>query len=446
MKRSVLSLSLEAVRFQKDDRIFREFAEEFRKLREIYSKSQVFSGEDFQPLMEKLVEHFDINATYVLPRTRKGFEFAISPPDVDSNNPIAYDDMRFYRDSSEGISHLRRNAGVIEGGVDDNGRVYGVFAKMRVYFIVGFGWFHNQFTPEHMAALMMHEVGHYDSYVRALKESVTYSTILAAVAQEWSGASSDVRMKLIDKAAKTLNTEIDPKMAAQAVRLNNIEGVVSVFVTNRVLEPRSAMNTPGMDYSQWEAAADQFAVRMGAGVYLAEANHMANKYDPELFRKNRSVYLSNLGHILACLANGGFIVAMGAAMGGGVVPVMVLGVLNALASYYIVGWGSSGSPFGASYEIYDNPVRRIERIMVEMRAELKRRDLPAKQAKASLRAIDDIEHMMSEYYTAVPLAYRFATLFSSDYRSTRYREQQQRTLESLANNELFVAAAAVRTA
>lgn len=452
MKRSVLTMSMEAAKFQGNPQAFNALTEEFDKLLKIYATSSIFSREDFTPLMIKVKELFNIEAEYVPPSGRYSYDIAILPPDVDANNPIAYDENRLYRESAEGISHLRRNAGRIEGGVDENGKVWGVFSKMRVYFCIGNGWFRDNFEGRHIAAIFLHEVGHYDSYIRGLVETITISTALAAVAQEWSGAKGTERIVLIDKAAAHIGSTISQTAKEQVSRMDNIEGVASVLVMSRIIEPRSGLNTCGMDYSQWEAASDQFAVRMGAGMALSEVLHIAHKTNPTLFMNNRMVYVANIGAILGALGGGvlgGTMVALKAAAAGAalsVPAVLVVGALVSVMTYWFHGAIGGGSPFEASHGIYDYPVRRIERIFTEMRGELKNKALPADRVKIILRNLDDVKMMMSEYYSAVPLAFRFACLFAPPaHRSMRFREHQQRRLESLANNEMFVAAASVRS-
>lgn len=453
MKRSVLSISMEAAKYQTDATAFKALTEEFEKLQKIYETSSVFSREDFSPLMATVKEHFNIEAEYAPPYGRYTYDMAVLPPDIDANNPIAYDESRIYRDSAEGISHLRRNAGRIEGGVDDNGKVWGVFAKMRVYFCIGNAWFKESFEARHIAAIFLHEIGHYDSYIRALVETVTMSAALVAVAQEWSGANAQQRIVLISKAAEHTDSNISQIAKEQASRIDNIEGVASILVMSKIIDPRSAMGTSYMDYSQWEAASDQFAVRMGAGMALSEVLHLAHKTNPGLFLKNRYVYLVNIGNVLGALWGGvvgGILVSLKAVAAGATatlnIPVaLTAGAVVAVMVYWFNGAIGGGSPFESSHDIYDHPVRRIERIFIEMRGELKNKSLPAAQTKIILRNLDDVKMMMSEYYSAVPLAYRFACLLSApSHRSMRFREQQQRRLESLANNELFATAALVR--
>lgn len=452
MKRSVLTMTLEAAKYQGNPTAFNELTEEFDKLLKIYATSSVFSREDFSPLMAKVKELFNIEAEYAPPAGRYTYDMAVLPPDVDANNPIAYDENRLFRDSAEGISHLRRNAGRIEGGVDENGKVWGVFSKMRVYFCLGNGWFRDHFEARHIAGIFLHEIGHYDSYIRGLAETITISTALAAVAQEWTGARGAERIVLIDKAVAHIGGEISQASKEQASRMDNIEGVASVLVMSRIIDPRSGLNTSGMDYSQWEAASDQFAVRMGAGMALTEVLHIAHKTNPKLFMNNRMVYIANIGSIVSALASGvlgGTMVALRLAAAGApasIPAVLVVGALVGVVAYWLNGAIGDGGPFEASHNAYDYPVRRIERIFTEMRGELKNKALPPERAKIILRNLDDVKMMMSEYYSAVPLAFRFACLFAPPrHRSMRFREHQQRRLESLANNELFAAAAQVRT-
>lgn len=453
MKRSVLSLSMEAAKYQVSPAAFEALTEEFAKLLQVYSTSSIFSREDFSPLMAKVKELFNIEAEYCPPRGRYTYDIAVLPPDVDANNPIAYDELRIYRDSAEGISHLRRNAGRIEGGVDENGRVWGVFAKMRVYFCIGNAWFKDNFEPRHIAAIFLHEVGHYDSYLRALSESVTMSAALAAVAQEWSGADAKTRVVLLDKAAAHIGTNLSQAGKEQAARLDSIEGAASVLIMSRIVEPRSALGTSQMDYAQWEAASDQFAVRMGAGIALAEVLNAIHKCNPTLFMSNRTVYVQNIGAIMGALG-AGILGGMTAGIKASTVvaaatfsapAALAVGAFAALVTFWFSGTTSFGSAFQSSHLAYDYPVRRIERIFTEMRGELKNRSLPPERTKIIVRNLEDVKMMMSEYYSAVPLAYRFASLISvPTYRSLRFREEQQRRLESLANNELFASAASVR--
>lgn len=454
MKRSVLSISMEAAKYQVNATAFNALTEEFDNLRKIYSASSTFSREDFSALMAIVKEHFNIEAEYVPPVGRYTYDMGVLPPDVDANNPIAYDENRIYRESAEGISHLRRNAGRVEGGVDENGRVWGVFSKMRVYFRIGNGWFKDNFEPRHIAGIFLHEIGHYDSYIRALVETVTMSAALVAVAQEWSGANATQRIVLISKAAEHTDSTISQTAKEQASRIDNIEGVASVLVMSKIIDPRSGLGTSNMDYSQWEAAADQFAVRMGAGMALSEVLHIAHKTSPGLFMKNQMVYLTNIGNVLGalwCGVMGGLLaslkaVAIGTTAALNVPLALTAGAVVAVMVYWFNGVLGGKSPFESSHDTYDYPVRRVERIFTEMRGELKNNTLPPAQAKIILRNLDDVKLLMSEYYSAVPLAYRFACLLSApSYRSMRFREQQQRRLESLANNELYAAAALART-
>lgn len=439
MKRTKIGLTLEAVRNQVNPRLF------------------LGLNDIIGPLLEKGakegVENSDLDAIAVFLKKETQMDFQMMPsnpdsydaftivPDVDANNPIAQDMWRWARASEEGLRKITKAQGAIRGFVDmETGRVGGVFSQIPVKLCIGRGWFNSKkpfCCAEELSAIILHETGHNFTYFETMLEVCTANVVLQALAQDWLVADRTKRLKLLDAINENTKFNVDAKSRDQLVNIEEVEAVATVLVTGDFFDSRSMFGTVASDRSGWEAASDQFAIRMGAGDWLGSGLAKMYKHSSGFYTKTRGAgFFSDLISI--------FHVGKATLFAGAAIaysnPIFLIVTATSLGMMALNVINSSNDTFGE----YDAPRKRIERIIVQTRGYLKEKGVPRERVLQILGNLEQLQKYIDELSTGNRL---FEGLVNMVFR-TRGREidlrRRHELIESLANNELYAVAASLR--
>lgn len=440
MKSTRTRLALEAVRNQIKPVLFQALTAQYTLLLEKGKKEEVLV-QDLQPLGAIIKEHtgLDINMVDSKKYDKDAYTMV---PDMDANNPIAQDYWRFARTSADGLAKITKAKGAIRGFVDlDTGKVGGTFSQIKIDICIGRGWFNltkQALSAEELAAITLHEIGHNFTYFETLVEVCTANTVLQAAAQDWLFADRTKRIKLLDAVSANSAIDIDAKTRDSIVNIDEPENMVAVLSTAEYYTPRSMFGTAGNDFSGWETSSDQFAIRMGAGDYIGTGLVKLMKEYPDHYLKTKSYGIAS--DIFSLLTVGGSIgyAAIGVAIG--VAGPALITAACGLVAAVLRAFNDSNETF----DIYDSPRKRVERIIVQTRGYLKEPGVDAKRVKEILKNLEVLEEWIGELSKGNRLFEGLInTVFYKRGREIDIRRRHE-TIESLANNELYAVAASLR--
>lgn len=439
MKRTRIGLALEAVRNQVNPRLFLGLNDILTTLLEKGAKEGI-ENSDLDEIAVFLKKETQIDFAMV-PSNADSYDAWTMVPDVDANNPIAQDMWRWARASEDGLRKITKAKGAVRGFVDmETGRVGGVFSQVPVKMCIGRGWFNTKkplCVAEELSAIILHETGHNFTYFETMLEVCTTNVVMQALAQDWLVADRTKRLKMLDAINDNTRIKVDSKSRDQLVNVDEAESVVSVLVTGDFFDSRSMFGTAASDRAGWEAASDQFAVRMGAGDYLGSGLAKMYKYSSPFYTKTRAAgVFSDILSVLY-LGKAGLFATAAITLGNPVIMV-ASGLWLGIMAMNIVG--SSNDTF----DEYDAPRKRLERIIVQTRGYLKEKGVPRERVLQILGNLEQLQKYVDELSSGNRL---FEGLLNMVFRS-RGREidlrRRHEIIESLANNELYAVAASLR--
>lgn len=373
--------------------------------------------------------------------TEPGF-FAIELPVIDPNMPLLNNDWRELYDTGKEVDAIKALGGEAESFFDlKRCVVKGYFANPKFKFKLHLSVAHSDngnaddyFTPAEKAAIVGHEVGHALTFIMFLSRTVVANTIISAAVTALNKTRVPTeRIKLVVATEEALKVKFEDvnKLAS-----TNSDEAFTVVVVNRVIETPWAVN--GSDvygYRYAEQLADQFSIRFGGGKHLFTAL--------DKLHTNYGAYA------------GKYVVAKGIAWLAieviGAITAFVLGaaVIGGLWSMLLIFNVAAAFLTDSNKISYDNPVRRLERMALEMIADLKKRDQPkeylrirSNEVATMLDRVKELQAANEEDGTALQRI--FDAMIESRKRSVSQVELQKR-IENLTNNPLFVRSAQLST-
>lgn len=281
-----------------------------------------------------------------------------------------------------------------------------------------------RFTSEEMAAILLHEIGHFFTYCETFSRTVTTNQALAAMSKELDGAFSvSQREVIIARTVEDLNLkDVDVKAIASVDKKTIIE---TAIVSEVAEKSRSELGISIYDSTASEFMADQFATRHGAGRHLMTGlNKFTLLFGGEYAHQSTPLFIFSQIVSIALM----FIPPIAFLM----IPVNIIGILCG-------GFGDDGD------NTYDTPEVRFRRIKNETINRLKNRYISAEEKKRTLADIEAMEKAMEGIKDKREWREYIATTLIPVYRRNRKTKMLQQQLEQLANNPLFVRSAELAT-
>ncbi len=203
-------------------------------------------------------------------------------PDTNRNS-VLYDDIRQEYFKNMDFNVLADKNKELNGSVNlKTSKVSGVFSKFKTTIGIGNGFWKKSeiiiFTPEEVAAIILHEIGHVFTSFLFLVESIKTNMVLSSLNREtFFNCSKDKKIKML----KDLKNNTDIKLEdLETLAISDEQIVYSVLISNAMTSPRSDLKTPTYDERTCEFVADQFATMHGAGVYLVSGlQKIMNRYN-----------------------------------------------------------------------------------------------------------------------------------------------------------------------
>jgi len=418
--------SLEGINFQSGifhkalTKILEDFIEE-----KSYTKLDSKMIESLEMNITKCIKihtnmNIDVNINEYLP--------CVESPKVDKNNPMIEGYNWDGLGNKTSLSDIRNNSEKqIKGLLDkDKSRVSGYFANMKpinMYvnvLMVDEMISENEakskpktfkMTTKEMAAIILHEVGHTWTYFEFLCRFRTTNQILVATLRELEGSEDHDKREYIIKEAKN------------ALELKNLEigdlhtksntTVFSLLVSNIARKNISQSGVDGYDINSFEALADQFATRHGAGRYLVTGlDKMIKRFGGRISNRNMFSYL--------------FIEALKISL----IP------LTAIFPYSIILLLITIS-IDSYHDWYDKDGYRFKRVRNQLIEQLKDSILPKEVSETIREDINYIESISNGYKDRVQL---FGLIY--DYLIPKGIDKRkqidfQQKIEELSSNKLF---------
>lgn len=283
-------------------------------------------------------------------------------------------------------------------------------------------------TPEEAVAILLHELGHVFNYFATMSMLVRQNLVVAAALKANSDKPDEKiyrhRIEVVASAAG-----LSKETAAELGAVRKAEVVQAVLLADNLEEIRSVKGLENYDQVYSEAMADHFAMRYGAGPYLASALEKANRtsvfYSSGFFLFIQTMELIRFSVVMLL---GTAALFTGAAVAG-----------LFIASIATLSLWLNGDNY-RSFEYDDLSVRykRMRNQMVEL---LKHKALSNEEKQEALDALsqlDDIVAKAIEYKSPLTAISNF--VFSSNRNAKRMIDLEHQ-IEEFISNQLFVNAA-----
>ena len=421
-----LTAALESIQHQMSDAFKRELTMAIEDMRSNYAtqKKMVFEA---KRLHEIVFKHTGVFCQWHLDVGNKSVNAAIMPAWIDTNNPLINRWNRWEIGSKDGEAALAWAGQGVEGVVDlEEGRVSGIYSKLvNPSWLTEGALYGNLLTAGEVAALVGHEVGHFVTMCQAIGQIDTSCMILATAARASIGAMPrKERVKFYSAIQKA--TGVDVTNDPEALNSTS-EPVIQAVLTSAVNEHfRSEFGTELYDLRTWESLSDQFAARHGFALDLATSlDKMYRIYDPIAYRST-PVYL--LVEMLKLV--GSVIVAIGLTFSAPITAVILIPILLSI------------NPHARAY---DRPQERIARIRRDLVAATKDKALPKAKVESILKDINVLDAILKDVKLRESFYEKIWAFFSAYTRDQNRAMRELQALEELINNDMFVAAAELRT-
>lgn len=413
-------MSLEMISFQKDPEIFFNITNCLKKIRESKHK---FSNKNTKTdqkvindsgLIKYLSERMNLSIVSTV-RSDIGVNAYMIPPDLDKNHPLIDSMRRQYYSNKDVKKRIKEAKSTIKGSVDlSKVRVDGIYSEIPILICMSTQILMDSlFSIEEAASIFCHELGHAFTYFIYLGRSATISPIMGDILDEYKETKTyEHRVEFLKVVKESLNlTNMEPDALAKVTKGETIQTLV---VTDMIQKTNSMTNTPWYDLRTFEILADQFVVRIGGGKYLGAALD-------KLFRFfDSSAYQTQVRYIATQVFVG------------------MIGILIAPIALLVMA-------LSTPYQIYDDPIKRIERLSSDLKNALKNINNDKLFNDRILKEIAELEKLTKGLKDRDDvITWVWKNMMPGTRRQVKKAELIQE-LEDLSNNPLYLASAKMRS-
>jgi len=376
-----------------------------------------------------------IRVLLVLTPHAPAFENFAEPPVVDASNPY-FKLLANYGLADEAVPALERHqralrlAGDTLGWINlKEGRVHGVFSTLVNRLFLSQSLLNDRsYTPEEVAAVILHEVGHLFSYFETVAYTSASNSVISTAIEALQGVEDQaIRVRLVAKSLSAF--QVNDKDAASVIAGQVDETAVRALLMRTMEEAEqsrvkqlSQEKDANYNLRSIEHMADQFAVRHGASLALATAQHKLGKLaDGGLFAYGRS--------------KAAFLAIQAARYGALIMVSWAVPPLG-LCIGFMVGILLTADAMESDRQA--SPAERIGRIKSDLVQLLKNTRLDPKVRKQLLddvEAIDAVRKDAKEHEGVIRFLWRNVVPLGRRQASLR---EFQKGLEDLINNDLFI--------
>lgn len=405
----LINPSLESIQFQST-----QFRDELILAMEAIDRlgaSKVPDSEEEERVGRLIKDYTGLNITVTFGKHQP----QIHVPDVNKNNILIQNYLRTYIDGVDGLAFLQKNDGIMRGSVDlVRGKVSGVFSEFPAVLRMPLTMVGNsKYTPGMKAAVVLHEVGHLFYFCYFMAHTATVNQVLSSMSKalDKSGSVEEREVVLISVKQALKLKDLNTLELAKSTDKKIVEAVV---VSSVARESKSQLGRSIYDSTSWEYLADQYAARCGAGRDLALALDT-------IYRGSWNISFRSLPAYLFME----------------VLKITALFMIGPLSLLLFAMDGNDSR--------YDKPGARMLRVRSQIVENLKDRDLDKEDVVRLEEDIKVIDNLLKDVNDRRQF---FGVLWDSLSPSARKDHNYtglQQELETLANNDLFVKAAQLRT-
>lgn len=429
---SIYRDSLEAIAYQgKTSPLYRDLTFAFQRCID----ERIISNNKFGALGidDIIFRHTGIKAEVKLDPSRGLINACAYPIILDSSNPFTqmWHELGYtahvddWTHTQKRILPFTRD---LKGSIDlGKSRVTGVFSKIPTQIYMGDGlWTNTTMTAAEIAAICLHEIGHVFTFFEMLLHTTTTNLTLMCAKRDINRApNKEERLKLVFEVANVLGARVDnaEKLADPRTQDADFIAIYLSAISNGSINSTTAAGAK-YDLRSSEVAADQWANRHGAGLALT----MGLAKLPGYSSYKMPIFAHAAVDILMLTARIAMMVFSATAA-----PIMV-----ALAGMWVLGWLAVGDP---EFRIYDDPAERLHRIRKDIVQILKSNIHDKKVRAALLQDLNEIDPFIAQYKDYRSIMNRLWIFVGSNRRAQYKQMRLEQELESISNNNLFVAAA-----
>ncbi len=352
--------------------------------------------------------------------------FYIIFPMMSVHNPALPPMYAEWFDPSDEIKSIKKATERLATVDLKSSKLSGVWATFTPSLALDPSWLAKKInTPEEVAAICLHEFGHYFTMCELLDRTVYTNVILGTVDKVLKhGQDVSKREQIIDIAGKAF--DMDETAISDLKKSTSDKAVATILLTSAVGSCRSANGNSYYDVTTMEFLADQFATRHGAGKHVATGLDKIYNYYGVNHRRPRQASavldVIRMATSFCCL-----MLAVTAAAG------ILVAFLWLLAAFLFAAGGLSDTP------VHNTAKERVLRIKRDLIQQAKFNVSPerAKEIALDVAFLDDLasKYTTDDYVSMVDRIWLF---LSKGRRDDKAIEAFQRELEALAANDLFV--------
>ena len=425
---SVFKIAAESIDFQSKDN-FAQMVVFAKRIFAYKNASDAQKSQELEDLVAFIRKVTRMNVTINMKFDDTGLA-SVRIENINKNNPLMDDFRRMLleQDQDRFIGMLKNK--ISEGSVNvAEATIDGVYKLVPVK--VNWSFKHITYaalSAEEAVAVLLHELGHVFNYFATMSMLVRQNLVVAAALKANSDKPDEKiyrhRIEVIASAAG-----LSKETASELGAVRKAEVVQAVLLADNLEEIRSVKGLENYDQVYNEAMADHFAMRYGAGPYLASALDKSNRtsvfYSGGFFLFIQTIVLVRFS---VMMISGAAALFTGAAAAGLLVASIATLTL----------WLAGDKYRQFEYDDLSIRYKRMRNQMVEL---LKHKALSNEEKQEALDALaqlDDIVDKAIEYKSPLIAISNF--VFSSN-RNVKRMIDLEHQIEEFISNQLFVNAA-----
>ena len=425
---SVFKIAAESIDFQSKDN-FAQMVVFAKRIFAYKNASDAQKSQELEDLVAFIRKVTRMNVTINMKFDDTGLA-SVRIENINKNNPLMDDFRRMLleQDQDRFIGMLKNK--ISEGSVNvAEATIDGVYKLVPVK--VNWSFKHITYaalSAEEAVAVLLHELGHVFNYFATMSMLVRQNLVVAAALKANSDKPDEKiyrhRIEVIASAAG-----LSKETASELGAVRKAEVVQAVLLADNLEEIRSVKGLENYDQVYNEAMADHFAMRYGAGPYLASALDKSNRtsvfYSGGFFLFIQTTVLVRFS---VMMISGAAALFTGAAAAG----------LFVVSIATLTLWLAGDKYRQFEYDDLSIRYKRMRNQMVEL---LKHKALSNEEKQEALDALaqlDDIVDKAIEYKSPLIAISNF--VFSSN-RNVKRMIDLEHQIEEFISNQLFVNAA-----